>query len=197
MTPRRRHKHRSLVERLRRGDERAWAAWYDELAGPIRGYARSKGAMDPDDVVGDVFAAAAARIGDFTGTETDLRSWLFTIAHHHLVDEHRRRSRRHVSAVPVTDLDHLAYHRDTTADSDRRLDAQGALQLLDLLTEDQREVLVLRAVAGLSLRETALVTGREPGAIKALQHRSIARIHRHIGDEAYPLAVGDDRLRDA
>ncbi len=179
VTPRR---SRSLVERLRRGDDRAWARWYDDLAPALTGYARSKGATDPDDLVGDVFAAAAERIATFEGSEAQLRSWAFTIAHHRIADDLRRRRRRSTHVVAPASLEPLAPHAEPEP-VEARLDAAGALALLDELTEDQREVIVLRVVAELSLAETAEVTGRPVGAVKALQHRGLARLHRRVHAE--------------
>ena len=170
-----------LVDRLRAGDQRAWAAWYDEVAPIVRGYARARGAVDPDDTVGDTFAAAAARIGTFDGDDTQLRSWLFTIAHHRLADDQRRqRVRRGTSSVDPEDLVGIA--DPVEVDLEGRLDAAGALALLDLLTPDQRDVVALRVLGGLSVEETAAVVGRDGGAVKALQHRALARIRRLAED---------------
>ena len=194
MTARRRGGAR-LVERLRAGDERAWARWYDELAPAVRGYARSKGARDPDDLVGEVFAAAAGRIGDFDGDERRLRAWVFTIAHHRLAAEHRRRSRRGDDAALATDLlDRVAWPDDPIDSVEGRIDAEGALALLGSLTDDQREVLALRVVADLSLAETAEVTGRPIGAVKALQHRALGRLHRVLAADPHLIGASDDGM---
>lgn len=190
---RRRHGGDDLVDRLRRGDEQAWAAWYSELSGPVRGYLRSKGTRDPDDVLGDVFAAAAERIGAFDGDEEHLRSWLFTIAHHRLADDHRRRRRRPTDAVEPTVLAELHPPEEDFGEvTTDRIDAAGALTMLEWVTEEQREVLLLRIVGELSIAETAEIIGRKPGAVKALQHRALARIQRHLETEPYPIAPADD-----
>lgn len=181
-----------FVARLIAGDEPAWAELYTEHAGRIAGYARSKGVTDPDDLVGDVFAAAAERLGRFEGDRGRLRSWLFTIAHHRLADDLRRRRRRATDATPPSDFESLTGGADLLGDADERLDADGALALLDLVTPDQREVLVLRILGELSIAETAAVVGKPPGAVKALQHRAIARIQRELGGDPYRKSVSDD-----
>lgn len=61
-----------------------------------------------------------------------------------------------------------------------RLGNNNVQALLDQLTDDQREVLALRVVADLSLKETARVTGRDVGAVKALQRRAIQRLQRNL-----------------
>jgi RNA polymerase sigma-70 factor (ECF subfamily) len=47
---------------------------------------------------------------------------------------------------------------------------------LDTLTPDQREVVVLRFVADLSLEAVAALTDRAPGAVKSLQHRALRNL---------------------
>lgn len=190
---RRRRAGDDLVEGLRRGDEQAWASWYAELAGPVLGYLKSKGVPDPEDVLGDVFAAAAERIATFDGDSDQLRSWLFTIAHHRLADDHRRRRRRPADMVePTVVADLHPPEHDFVDVASERIDAAGALAMLDWVTEEQREVLYLRIVGQLSIAETAEIIGRNPGAVKALQHRALARIQRHLDEQPYPNAPDDD-----
>lgn len=159
----------------------------------MRGYVRSKGAADPDDVLGDVFAAAAERIGSFDGDATKLRPWLFTIAHHRLADDQRRRRRRPTDAVDPGVLADLHPPDDDFGDTTaERLDAAGALAMLEWLTDEQRDVVYLRVVAELSITETAAVIGGTPGAVKSLQHRALTRIQRRLGSGPYPYGASDD-----
>ena len=60
-------------------------------------------------------------------------------------------------------------------------------QVLLQLTEEQQHVIALRFGQGLSLAETAQLLGKSVGAIKALQHRALASLARHI-----PKGVRDD-----
>ena len=52
--------------------------------------------------------------------------------------------------------------------------------MLGCLTDEQREVVLLRVVAGLSVEETAEVVGRRPGAVRALQHRALGRLRASL-----------------
>lgn len=159
----------------RRGDEWAWHSFYTELIGPITGYLLSRGASEPDDLAAETFLSVARNIEGFEGDEESFRSWVFVIAHRRLIDARRAASRRPLLSdseqeehqggdVEEEALDQLADHR--------------VQELLDHLTEDQREVIALRVVADLSLKETARVTGRDIGSVKALQRRAIRRLQR-------------------
>jgi len=167
---------------------RAGAGWaftrlYEGLAPAVAGYLTVQGASEPDDLTSDVFQRAFTRIGSFSGDEGRFRSWVFTIAHNLLVDDRRRRDR---GPVP-TPLAPEVPGGDVEDDALRRLSEERVRRLCDLLVPDQRDVLLLRLVAGMTLEETAAVTGRTTGAVKALQHRAVASLRRHLDREGVSL----------
>ncbi|MDP9387303.1 MAG: sigma-70 family RNA polymerase sigma factor, partial [Actinomycetota bacterium] len=67
---------------------------YESLAPAVAGYARAQGAEDPEALTSDVFLGAFHRLRSFTGDESQWRRFVFTIAHHRMVDERRARARR-------------------------------------------------------------------------------------------------------
>jgi RNA polymerase sigma-70 factor (ECF subfamily) len=140
-------------------------AAYRLLAEPVYGYLRSIDRVDADDLLGDVFVAVAARIETFEGDAKALRSWVFTIAHHRIVDWRRRQARRRV----------IPFARGDAPPPDDPFDPT-LVAALNELTVDQREVLVLRFVADLPLEDVAAITGRTVGAVKSLQHRALAQL---------------------
>src|SRR5512132_1335523 len=93
----------SLLEAAREGSEAAWQELYSGLAPMVLGYLRANGAPDPEDVLSEVFLQVARDIARFHGEEPGFRSWVFTIAHHRLIDARRHSARRPVdlSAEPL------------------------------------------------------------------------------------------------
>ncbi len=174
---------RSLIApRVRRAiEDDAAAALYRELAPAVLGYFRSQRAPDPEDLLGDVFLHVARNIRRCHGDAEARRRWVFTIAHHRLVDAWRRQAARPISA------DQPPPEQPVVDESVDSIDP-GLQAAIDTLTPDQREVVLLRFVADLSLRDVARVTGRGLGAIKALQHRGLAALERALtpdpGDQA-------------
>src|ERR671914_135748 len=90
----------SLLESARQGSEAAWQELYDGLAPAILGYLRANGAPDPEDILSEVFLQVARDIARFEGEERGFRSWVFTIAHHRLIDARRHSARRPVELSP-------------------------------------------------------------------------------------------------
>lgn len=166
----------------------AWALRriYDGLAPAVTGYARVRGASDPEGLVNDVFARAFRKIEAFEGDEAALRSWIFTIAHNALIDDRRRMSRRVVSARPLEDGDvteAVASAEDTAMES---FSAARVRAILATLPVDQCEVLTLRLVGDLTIPQVARIVGRSIGATKALQRRGLTRL-KNVVTEGVPL----------
>jgi RNA polymerase sigma-70 factor (ECF subfamily) len=167
----------TIARPLRRGfDNRAsvsdrWTAQdaFETLGGQVLGYLRAAGAIDPEDLLGEVFVGVTTGIGRFRGDEAALRAWVFTIARRRLSDQRRRERRR------VTAGDTMSSSNATTAADAEPFDT-ALLAALNELTADQREVVVLRFVADLPLKAVASITHRRVGAVKALQERALRNL---------------------
>jgi len=143
-----------------------------------------QGAVEPDDLTSEVFERAFSALGGFTGGEAQFRSWVFTIAHHRLTDDWRRRARRPLaadSALPD------GCGGDVEEEAIRRLATARVRRLCEGLAPDQRDVLLLRMLGTLTIDEIAGTMGRTPGAVKALQRRGLAALRRQMEREGVPL----------
>jgi RNA polymerase sigma factor (sigma-70 family) len=171
--------------------ERLWRV----LAPAVAGYLRVQGAAEPEDLTSEVFVGVFRNLGSFRGDEERFRTWVFTIAHRRLLDERRRAARhpRHVE-LPRDDGGAGAPGRSGTPtassaehDALRRLGADRVRSVCARLAPDQRDVLVLRLVGGLTIDEVAAAIGKTPGAVKSLQHRAVAALRKILDQEGVPL----------
>lgn len=103
----------------------------------------------------------------------------FVIARRRLVDGVRAAVRRPVEPVEAEELDALSAG-DVEQEAMDRLERQWVLDLLGVLTPIQRDILTMRFVADLSIREVAEVTGSSQTAVKANQRRALAALRRHL-----------------
>jgi RNA polymerase sigma-70 factor (ECF subfamily) len=174
-----------LVAAARRGESWALTQIWTTYAPAVAGYLRGRGASEPDDLTSDVFLAVFERISRFHGDANDLRAFVFTVAHHRLVDDLRRRSRRG-TAVPYDAATDERLSSSAEEAALARVQTEGVREMLAQLSEDQREVLLLRVIGDLSLEQTADALGKRVGAVKALQHRALAALRR-IMDQAVSL----------
>jgi RNA polymerase sigma-70 factor (ECF subfamily) len=175
-----------LLSAAQAGGQWAYERLYRSLAPAVAGYLRVQGAMEPDDLTSEVFERAFSALGSFSGDEARFRSWVFTIAHHRLTDEWRRAARRPVRAdcdVPERAGD----DGDVEDEVARRLATERVRRLCEGLVPDQRDVLLLRMLAALTVDEIADALGKSPGAVKALQRRGLAALRRSMERQGVPL----------
>ena len=177
---------KELLAAARGGDEGAWAQIFRELAPAVLGYLRSNSAPDPEDIVGEVFLQVARDVEGFEGDERRFRAWVFTIAHHRLIDARRYAARRPVDLVEEPPEPEVGPD-DAADEALARIGADEVKRVLSCLTDDQQSVLMLRVIGDLTVDEVAKTIGKRPGAVKALQRRGLAAVKRELESQGVPL----------
>lgn len=169
---------------LKGNNAELFGAVYQAYAGQVLGYLTAKGVSDPEAVTQDVFLAILPRLDDISGGAHGLRTFIFSVAHARMVDEHRKQSRS-------PEQHEFEPDRDTREVSSAEAEALGLLapkevmKLLDYLGDEQREVLTLRIVAGLTVEQVADIMGKSAGAVKQLQRRALITLREHSAVKEY------------
>jgi RNA polymerase sigma-70 factor (ECF subfamily) len=176
----------SLVDRARAGDEAAWVEIVRDIGPRLRGYARAKGAPDPDDVMQDVLLAVAGRLADFEGDDRAFRSWVFSIAFRQIANRHRVAGRED-SELPALIVESSPGPEDSVMADLAGSDALAALQVLDEL---ERDIVLMRIVGELDSAEVGRAVGKRPGTIRVIQSRALAKVRDELVRRGYG---GDDR----
>ena len=170
----------SVLGACRVGAEWAWRQVYEELAPTLLRYHRARGASEAEDLVGDTFVRVVRGLPSFEGTEEQFRAWVFQISRRRAIDLGRSARRRPEDPAPPEQLAERGWIGDAEDDAIRSIEEERVRTILGGLTEDQRDVLVLRLLADLTVDQVATVIGRSPGAVKALQGRGLERVRREI-----------------
>lgn len=176
-----------VLTAAREGAEWAWRAIYSDLAPLVHGYLRSRGAREAEDLTGEVFLAIARDLGSFTGGEPSFRSWVLTVTHHRFLDERRAHGRRPSEPVPDEFIEATASTGDVEEEALASLATGRVRRLVGALAGEQRDVLMLRIVGGLTVNEVAEALGKSPGAVKALQRRGLGAVKRALAQESQPF----------
>jgi RNA polymerase sigma-70 factor, ECF subfamily len=164
---------RDAVERARDGNVEALGFLYQRYSDPVLGYVRSivRDAHAAEDITQVIFSRLPMRLQRYKGGEAPFGAWITRVAHNAAIDY--MRSQR---AVPCEEV-HEREHGCEDVAPDRR----EALRLgLAALPEDQREVLVLRFVVGMSAEEIGRRLGRTEPAVHALQHKGRRRMREEL-----------------
>ena len=175
----------ALLDDVRRMNGDALTRIFDLYAPAIYWYALClcNDAVMADHIVGDVFTKLLEHLSAGNGPRSNLRSYLFEMAYHVLVDEVRYSYRR----VPIDEVEFtLRAGYSTPVSVEKQILLETVSQAIQNdLTEDQRHVIILRFLEGFSLNETASIMGKKAGAVKVMQHRAIAALRKSLD---YPLA---------
>lgn len=147
----------------------------DELVehlGPMRAFAMSlcRNSSTADDLVQEALVKAWSNMDKFE-PGSNMRAWLFTILRNTYYSLHRKRKRE------VEDVD--GAHASTLAqkpDHDGRLAMRDFGEAFELLSDEQREALVLVGASGLTYEEAAEACGVAVGTIKSRVNRGRARL---------------------
>ena len=166
-----------LVESAKRGDKRAAGELYRRHVDMIYRYtyARVKNVAVAEDLTAQVLLKALEGLENYEYTGAPFRAWLYRIAHARTVDYWRRQQRRHEVLLSESMPAKGPSPEDIVA---ARVEWRGAVELISQLTDDQRDVVILRFIEAMSLAEVAEVMDKTVGAVKALQHRALASIAR-------------------
>lgn len=156
------------------GDADAFAGIYRLLAGDVYAYVRAQcsDAEACDDIVAEVFLKAWSRARTQDAANHSYRSWIFTIARNELHDQWRREGRAEDLVAAINELPPACVEEDPDQDAMRRLAASS----MSVLTDDQRDVVMLRMLGGLSTAEVARMLETNEGAVRALQFRAFRRM---------------------
>jgi RNA polymerase sigma-70 factor (ECF subfamily) len=103
--------------------------------------------------------------------------WLFGICRHVVLDAQRAAGRRGYGPPPEG-----ISHDDPSERLVASEEAAAMRAAFARLSDDDRELLELRVVGGLSAEESAAVLGRRPGAVRMAQSRALARLRRHMAE---------------
>lgn len=173
---------RLLLQRTAAGDKEAFHALY-RLYGPRVMAIVRKRVAEPqlaEELVQDVFVAAWQSARGFRADLGDPELWLLGITRHKLQD-HWRRLRRIAEAVAMP-WDPAA--RETPMPHPEvRL---GIAQAICTLSTDQRRVIDLIYVAGLTYREAARVLGVPVGTVKSRANTALGKMKTFLSDSIRP-----------
>jgi RNA polymerase sigma-70 factor, ECF subfamily len=169
------------VARAKEGDTSALQVLYIRYAGEVHRYVNSivDDHHEAEDITQGVFLKLTRVIGSYTARDVPFAAWLRRVARNAAVDTLRAKR-----PMPVHEL-RVSEHSPDELRSERVRDLRQALERLPY---EQREVLILRHLAGLSPREIAEMLDKTEAAIHGLHHRARTAFKAALRElEAMPL----------
>lgn len=171
----------SLMTRIARGEDAAVAEVVEQYGSLVWAIARrlTRNPSDAEDAVQDIFTdvwRSAHRFDPAAGSE---KVFVTTIARRRLIDRMRRVANR-VQTESTDVLDELGYYTPDTA-AEIGVEAERAARVLAQLRPEQRKVIELGLLHGLSHADIANVTGLPLGTVKTFMRRGLIQMRRMLG----------------
>ena len=157
----------ALVERARSGDKDAFGMLYRRFHSRVHGLARFYLGDGAEDAVAETFTRAWAALPRYKPGRTPFISWLYGIGRHVVVDELRRRKR----TEPRESLPESG-HEDNPDD---KLALAAAMAQLP---RQQRQVIEMKYLLGMTNPEVSAALGKKIGAVNAQQWRALQTLKK-------------------
>jgi RNA polymerase sigma-70 factor, ECF subfamily len=161
------------VARAKSGDMDAIHFLYLRYKDNVYGYMLSilRDAHEAEDATQTVFMKLISVIHKYEPRQVPFTGWLLRVAHNVAVDSLRQRR-----PLPCEEVIESSRPADDSSDERR----SGLEQALETLPKDQRDVVVLRHMVGLSPGEIADRMGRSESSIHGLHHRARLALRREL-----------------
>jgi len=171
-----------LLQQVRNFDREALTAVYDQYHPLLYRYIirQVNDAETARELTAVVFERFLAALKNGNGPETQLKAWLYRTAHNLVIDHYRRQVHR--NHLPLADM--LPSHSATPCQlAELHLLGEQVIIALQTLTPAQQQVITLKFLEGFSNAEVAALMEKPIGAVKALQHRGLARLQQILAPQ--------------
>jgi len=171
------------VTRAKAGDQEALRFLYVSYADNVYGYVRSivRDDYEAEDVTQHVFAKLMVVLPKYEQRSVPFAAWILRVARNVAVDHMRARR-----AIPCEEVRELDERKDF---GDSQQTSIALREALETLPEEQREVIVLRHLVGLSPGEIAGRMGKSEPSIHGLHHRGRGALRTTLAErECAPAA---------
>jgi len=172
-----------LVSQAKTGDSDAFGKLYDSYLERIYRfvYFRVEDQQTAEDITSQVFLKAWENLGRFQIGGAPFLAWLYTIAHNAVIDYYRtRKVTAALDDVRLSDPGHAEFVENGI---DSAVEMESIKTALSTLTDDQRQVLLLKFIDEMSNEEIARHLGKREGAIRALQMRGLKALAKRLAEK--------------
>ena len=181
-----------LIREAVGGDSSAFGALYDRYQPMIYRFVMIKVGRreEAEDITHQVFLSAWQKVRSYKHRGFPFSSWLYQIARNQVIDHYR--SRKGDVSLDKADPEAFASAADPSADLSKKLQLEKVRSAVARLKPDYQDVIILRFVEDLSLKETAAALRKTEGAVKLVQHRAVRELKKSLGGD--PSAARDGIL---
>lgn len=171
-----------LIRDAQKGSRKAFEELYEQHYEAVYKYIYYRVGERPlaEDLTSDVFERMVAKIDTFKVGNKPLIAWLYTIAGNLVKNKMKRQNL--VTWLPL-DEQQSSKEQSVSNTIAAKLSAEQLRDALQHLTEEQRQVIILRFLQDERIKDVAEQTGNTETGVKALQRRAINALRRTLTEE--------------
>jgi RNA polymerase sigma-70 factor (ECF subfamily) len=172
-----------LIERAVGGDSSAFGSLYDHYQAMIYRFVVIKvgSREEAEDITHQVFLSAWQKVRGYKHRGHPFSSWLYRIARNQVIDHYR--AKKGEVSIDKIDPELFATAERESNDLTQKFQLEMVRKAIAALKTDYQDVIIMRFVEDISLKETAAILKKSEGAIKLIQHRAIKELKKALGDE--------------
>lgn len=169
----------SIVRRAIKGEASAFGLLYDHYQPRIYRFVVIKVGRreDAEDLTHQVFLSAWQNIRRYEDLGHPFSSWLYHIARNQIID-HYRTQKVHVDLQEAEAF--LPADEESESGAELKLELERVRRAIHKLKPAYQDVIIMRFIEELSVKETAEALRRSEGAVKLLQHRAMNELRKHL-----------------
>lgn len=149
-------------------------------------YRSGKNKERAEDLTSEVFLKALEKFHTYK-PESSFQSWIYAVAHNHLVDFFRKNKEAHVDLEDVENL--LESSIDTKSLLRKRVATEQVVEMLDSLSDREREIVLLRYQQELPMRDIAEIVDEQETNVRVTIHRALAKLKKRYAAIYASIAI--------
>lgn len=167
-----------LIKRAIRGEASAFGSLYDYYQPKIYRFVLIKVSRreEAEDLTHQVFLSAWQNIESYKNLGFPFSSWLYRIARNQIVDHYR--TRKNEISLEGADPEYFVATTSLQIDTAEKMEVARVRSAIQKLKPEYQDVIIMRFVEDIPVRETAIALEKSEGAIKLLQHRAIKELRK-------------------
>ena len=169
----------SYLSAVANGDNDAFAKLYEETYSAVFGFALSilKHHHDAEDAAQNTFVVLHPSAAAYEAKGKPM-AYIFTVTRN--ICLMKLREAKKTAATSVEDYEHLAFEDDHSLSTEDKLVLQT---VLSVLSDDDLQIVMLHALAGMKFREIAHLLDLTISTVLSKYHRSMTKLRKHLIEE--------------
>lgn len=165
----------TLIKRIADSDKQALAELYNTTRSAVYGFSLSitKNEADAEDVLQETYIKVWNNAAAYTSKGNPM-AWLLTVAKN--LSLMKLREHKRTDDLAEDEWARISVDDQTEKEDDRRF----LHEALSILTDEERQIVMLHAVAGIKHRETAELTDMSLSTVLSKYHRALKKLRNHL-----------------